>query len=892
MLCDLKDNYLTNIFTNRNWRFVTQAFIEAEDGARLISNEQGKIIISNSKGRKLWANRNPYDVIKENVVAIHGEENDHVTAVESLRVAAKMFFPETIEIEMRSIDNIKQNEWYRISVTPLLNPQDSKRKLILWRADEITPERNITETLMQERSFLGDFLDYLSLGVYAVTSSGNFKYVNLKMAEWLGENQDDLIGKSLKSFIVGTEIPDSDGTWKGIVKFRGANGDTFKAFISHTLHDDEGETITRAAVVKDIIQEQRLEHALKTAELRSNWLFNEAPVGIAFVDIDGTILDCNPYLAGMLKRTVSEVIGENVTENITRELREDIGSQLSKVLMGTAKNSHVEAKLLIKNNPPGTETMVSMFISPMHENEEEQTSPAKSKHPSQDISTIENVIPENKEYKTKDIDGFIIHFVDTTERKNLEVQFAQAQKMQAMGQLAGGIAHDFNNLLTAMIGFSDLLLQRHGPGDPSFSDIMQIKQNSNRAANLVRQLLAFSRLQPLRPRILNVTEALTELSHLLRRLIGENVTLKFEHGRNIDYIKVDQGQFDQVVINLSVNARDAINMRGGNGTLTIRTRLYTVEEPLPCGEDIIPPGEFVTIEISDTGCGISNEQIGRIFEPFFTTKEGKAGTGLGLSTVYGIIRQTEGFINVSSAEGEGTSFVIYLPHYKEEDVAKEENQDETSSFAINDKDAPIQIIEKQNDILEARNRQLNLFDLQSKNKTIEIEEASEIKEEKQTTKKQSINKAIKEDITTPAPAVPSYMKSYKSTHNVTASLTGNAKILLVEDEDAVRAFSARALTNKGYTILTADSAETALSMFEKNQDIDLLITDMIMPGMDGASLAKIIHEKNSKIKIILMSGYSEEIARKDLADADYFHFLSKPFTLNVLASKVKSVMDE
>ena len=227
-------------------------------------------------------------------------------------------------------------------------------------------------------------------------------------------------------------------------------------------------------------------------------------------------------------------------------------------------------------------------------------------------------------------DGLTLHFIDVTEQKNLEIQFAQSQKMQAVGQLAGGVAHDFNNLLTAMIGFCDLLLLRSPPGDPSFADIMQIKQNANRAANLVRQLLAFSRQQTLQPRILDVTDVLYELRHLIERLIGENIKLDVVHSRELGLAKVDQGQFEQVIINLAVNARDAMPT---GGVLTIRTANIRLEHELRRGHELMPAGDYVSIQVADTGIGIPKENLARIFDPFFSTKKIGSGTGLGLSTV-------------------------------------------------------------------------------------------------------------------------------------------------------------------------------------------------------------------------------------------------------------------
>ncbi len=397
----------------------------------------------------------------------------------------------------------------------------------------------------------------------------------------------------------------------------------------------------------------------------------------------------------------------------------------------------------------------------------------------------------------------ILHFIDTTEQKGLEVQFAQSQKMQAVGQLAGGVAHDFNNLLTAMIGFCDLLLLRFKQSDPSFADIMQIKQNANRAANLVRQLLAFSRQQTLQPRVLNITDVLAELSHLLRRLIGENIELKVVHGRYLGLVKVDQGQLEQVIINLAVNARDAMS---GGGTLTIRTANMASEYPQRRGHEVMPPGDYVLIEVTDAGVGIPRENLVCIFEPFFSTKEVGSGTGLGLSTVYGIVRQTGGFVFVDSEEKKGSQFSIFLPRHQ---------GDEAGVGGRSELLAP----------------------------------------------------------------------------ETGRDLTGAGTLLLVEDEDPVRLFSARALRNKGYKVIEAKSGEAALEVITAGSEkVELLITDVVMPKMDGPSLVKHVRELHPEMKVIFISGYTEDAFRKRLARDSDIHFLPKPFSLKQLAGKVKEVM--
>jgi two-component system cell cycle sensor histidine kinase/response regulator CckA len=338
---------------------------------------------------------------------------------------------------------------------------------------------------------------------------------------------------------------------------------------------------------------------------------------------------------------------------------------------------------------------------------------------------------------------------------------------------------------------------------------MQIKQNSNRAANLVRQLLAFSRQQTLRPKVQDVTDILTELSHLMRRLIGANIELNLVHGSDLGLVKVDEGQMEQVLINLAVNARDAIEDNKeteGGGTLTIETQNFTTRKAKELISEELPTGHWTMISVSDTGCGITEDNMTRIFEPFFTTKDVGEGTGLGLATVYGIIRQTGGFLDVKSKVGEGTTFHLYLPRSGED----------------------------------------------------EEEEA----EEEQVT--------ITE----------------------TKDLTGSERILLVEDEDAVRTFSQRALTNKGYEVLTAESGDTALEVFEKEGEgaLDLLITDVVMPNMDGPTLAQRIRQSSPKIKIIFMSGYTEDKLKDYMGENIWF--LPKPFSLKQLAEKVKDVLGE
>jgi two-component system cell cycle sensor histidine kinase/response regulator CckA len=394
----------------------------------------------------------------------------------------------------------------------------------------------------------------------------------------------------------------------------------------------------------------------------------------------------------------------------------------------------------------------------------------------------------------------VLSLKDNREQMKLERQIAQATKMQAVGQLAGGVAHDFNNILTAVIGYCDLMLLRHSPGDSDFDDINQIRQNANRAANLVRQLLAFSRQQTLRPQIIQVSDVIGELSHLLKRLLGETVTLSVKHGRNIGLVRVDPGQLEQVIVNLAVNARDAMPE---GGELVISTYAVQAKEVKALGYEMMPAAPYVAIAVKDTGTGIPPEIIGKIFEPFFTTKEFGKGTGLGLSTVYGIVKQTGGFIFADSPPGRGTTFTIYLPVHAEA------------------AEAPA-----------------------------------------------------------PAPAV----------EPPASDLWGKGTVLLVEDEGTVRAIAERALTRKGYQVLTAAHGEEALEiLLGREQGVDLLISDVVMPTMDGPTLVRQARERFPNLRIIFMSGYAEEQLRKSI-DVPGAGFLPKPFSVQELGEAVRAAI--
>ncbi len=356
-------------------------------------------------------------------------------------------------------------------------------------------------------------------------------------------------------------------------------------------------------------------------------LFDDLPVPMIKVNLDGSVVRANPAALKLLGR-------DHLKDQLLSAVVEGLGRTISDRISDTAKGFSIGRAEMARCIRDGQEVYVQVTMSRMMHGDET---------------------------------CILIVLSDATELKTLEAQFVQSQKMQAVGQLAGGVAHDFNNILTAITGHADLLLQRCDTRGVDYEDLVQIRQNSDRAAALVRQLLAFSRKQTLRPKTLHLDDTLAELSHLLNRLLGEKVGLHTEHGQDLKTVRVDERQFEQVIMNLVVNARDAMP-RGG--TVTIRTRNLTLTEELLRDRATVHPGEYVVVEVRDTGTGIATDKLPHIFEPFFTTKKVGEGTGLGLSTVYGIVKQTGGFVFADS-DDTGTCFSVYLPVNEDPDEVEE-----------------------------------------------------------------------------------------------------------------------------------------------------------------------------------------------------------------------------
>ncbi|QIB35424.1 cell cycle histidine kinase CckA [Ancylobacter pratisalsi] len=670
--------------------------------------------------------------------------------------------------------------WLRLGARPAGRAARGGRAVV-WTVSDLTRERERQENAFLELQHAIDYLDHAPAGFFSAAAGGAIHYINATLVDWLGYDLaefgpgglsvTDIVPGPAAALLTGmAPVPGGVRTEVLDLDLRRKNGQALPVRIWHRVAfaSDSTPGASRTLVVNRSREDAAGDPA-RAAEVRFARFFHNSPVAIATVDGEGRIARANAMFARLFGGP-DAAEGRRVANLVGGAARAPLEAAVAEAVQGHAPPGPIDLAL---DRDSGRSAR--FYLAPVKDGEASEAA--------------------------------ILYVVETTEQRALEAQFAQSQKMQAVGQLAGGVAHDFNNVLTAIIGYSDLLLANSRPTDPSFQDVMQIKQNANRAAGLVRQLLAFSRRQTLRPQVLNLGDVMSDLSMLLRRLLGETIKLEVKEGRDLWPVKADLNQFEQVVVNLAVNARDAMPE---GGLLTIRTVNLSADELEPygeAGESGVPRADHVLVEVIDTGTGIPPAILDKIFEPFFSTKEVGKGTGLGLSTVYGIVKQTGGTLQVESELGRGTVFRVFLPRH-----------------------VP--------DVVE-----------------------------------------IAPKVAEPEPAAKA------------ADLTGRGTVLLVEDEEAVRAFAARALVSRGYQVLEAGSGVEALEvMAEHGGDVELVLSDVVMPEMDGPSLLKELRAANPDIKVIFMSGYAEEAFAKNLPEGADFGFLPKPFTLKQLIEAVKKSM--
>ncbi|AWN42149.1 cell cycle histidine kinase CckA [Methylobacterium durans] len=806
---------------------ITKAIVDAAPEATVVVEEGGRLIYANEAYLRIAGGDNFSNLRSVERIFVGSPEVSE--AVYRLAQGAREGRSHTEEIRMSpppSGTAEREFAWFRISVRALSRP---RRPAALWTVSDITHERERQENVFQELQHAIDYLDHAPAGFLSIDPAGSIVYMNATLASWLGYDLATVGpgGPHLSEIAPGADVLTSAAGLPGEVRtdrfdldLRRRNGHSLPARLYHRVaFGKDGKPGSSRTFVINRSAGAEFDEPQRAAEVRLARFLNNSPIAIATLDRTGRIARANASFArlfGAMPRQAIEVgatetgpdpsMGETVTERDRAVLE----GALAKAASGLGDVQPIEVALQGAGN-----RSARVWLTPA----------------GGESATDQSLDEADRE-------RVILYALDTTAQRQLEQQVAQTQKMDTVGQLAGGIAHDFNNVLQAIIGYSDLLLASHKPTDPAFQDIMQIKQNANRAAGLVRQLLAFSRRQTLRPEVMNVGESLSELTLLLKRLLGERVDLELKHGRDIWPVKADVNQFEQVIVNLVVNARDAMP---NGGRLLVRTANVPSQSEAEARGGA-PAGDHVLIEVLDTGEGIPPELMEKIFEPFFTTKDIGKGTGLGLSTVFGIVKQSGGTIDVQSTVGEGTAFRIYLPRHE---PAEEPAPEPVAIPSPPAKLAP-----------PAKSAETGAAE------TASTDTAEAL-----------------------PPPVPKEVRKPSADH------TGQGIILLVEDEDPVRAVNSRALSARGYTVLEAASGAEALRIVEDGaQQIDLVVSDVVMPEMDGPTLLREIRKHQPGLKVIFVSGYAEDAFRKNLPEGEAFNFLAKPFSLKQLVETVKKTM--
>jgi two-component system cell cycle sensor histidine kinase/response regulator CckA len=776
----------------------------------ILDNQPQGIVISDRKDRVIYGNNSYRNLVgldqEQDLKSIGALLAPDAGATETVyRLSSAMRAKKSAQEEFRLDSALGTNSslsdhadgahWYRLGARPFSVSGDNE--MIAWELTDITNDRADQERVFKELQYAIDYLDHAPVGFFSADHDGKILYLNATLTDWLSIDLTSFQSGTLtiQQIVAGEGIalinsvqaePGLNTTAQLDLDLLKTNGQSFPVRLVHKV------TTTRDGAPgesRTIVVAREADHSTNAssaaAEMRFTRFFDNTPMSIASVDADGKILRTNAPFLKMFDGIISRHDIESGARLETLFRQDDI--------------VHYQESLALASDKQGN------------------IAPIDVRHPSDDDRYFRfyvNAIIEQGNQESREL--AIIYVVETTEQKAFESQMAQTQKMNAVGTLAGGIAHDFNNVLTAILLSSDHLLLSSRPADSDFADLMEIKRNANRAAVLVRQLLAFSRKQTMRPSVLSMTDVVGDLRMLVDRLTGTNVGLEVEFGKDVWPVKTDLGQFEQVLVNLAVNARDAMPE---GGKVKIRTRNVEAAEVEQLNYRGMVPGEYVLVEVEDEGTGIAPDVLEQIFEPFFTTKDVGKGTGLGLSMVYGIIKQSGGFIYPVSEVGKGTTFCIFLPRHIEEII--EQTEEQVAAAA-------------------------------------------------------KLSAAQKEK------------KSKES-----SDLTGDsAVVLLVEDEEAVRRGGKRMLQTRGYDVHEAGNGVEALEILaELKGKVDIVVSDVVMPEMDGPTLLRELRKDYPDIKFIFVSGYAEDAFAKNLPEGAKFGFLPKPFSLKQLATSVREMLD-
>ena len=782
---------------------LARAFIDTHPEGTLVTDDKDRVVYANHAYGVLTGSTSAADV--QSIEAILSRHRESAEAVYRLTNAMRDGRDGQEEFRMTQPLGAAQEtagagHWYRLRGRPIVSANDDS-KLMAWQLSDISHERIEQELVFKELQNAINYLDHAPVGFFSAGQEGEIVYLNATLADWLGMDLTAFSpGKvKLRELVAGSGMalvesvqaePGLNRTAQLDLDLLKSNGQSLPVRLVHrvTATRDGSPGESRTIVIRREDGGSEMQDAAN-AEMRFTRFFNNTPMAIASVDGRGKILRTNgPFLQmfnGLVTRDDMErgTLFETVLREDDRKAFQDSISQAA-----------------------DKQGVIVPIDSRRADNEERH------------FRFYVNAVIEHSEEAPEET--AIIYAVETTEQKALEAQMAQTQKMNAVGTLAGGIAHDFNNVLTAILLSADHLLMSLRPADASFADLIEIKRNANRAAVLVRQLLAFSRKQTMRPTVLSMTDVIGDLRMLVDRLTGSNVKLVLEFGRDLWPVKTDLGQFEQVLINLAVNARDAMPE---GGTITVRTRNVETEEAERLNYRGMVAGDYVLIEIEDEGTGITPEVLEQIFEPFFTTKDVGKGTGLGLSMVYGIVKQSGGYIYPESEVGKGTTFRVFLPRHVEDEAEKAAAAEAAAL----------------------------------------IEAGVDAKLAKAATEGP-------EDLT-----------------------GGSAVVLLVEDEEAVRRGGKRMLEARGYEVHEAGTGVEALEVLaELEGKVDIVVSDVVMPEMDGPTLLVELRKDYPDMKFIFVSGYAEDAFARNLPADAKFGFLAKPFSLKQLATSVREMLDE
>ena len=658
----------------------------------------------------------------------------------------------------------------------LAEEEEEEEASLVVSLKDITERKRAVEALRESEEKHRYLVEQMMDGITVVDLEERFLFVNPAAEHIFGDPKGGLVGRTLKDFMSTEEfdriqrqteerrIHKSSNTYQ--TEIIRPDGEKRQILVSATPQlDEEGNLKDVFTMIKDLTEHKQAEEALRESEAQYRILIEQSNDAI-YLLCEGKFEIINPRFSQMLGVTPEEVreADFNFMDLVAPQSRPLIEERERMRERGEEPPRQYEFTALSKD---GREIPVE--------------------------ASVTRIL-----YKEKFATQGILH--DITERKKLEAQFRQAQKMEAVGRLAGGVAHDFNNLLTVIGGNTSLAMMTLMPDDPLYHDLTQVQKAAERASNLTRQLLVFSRKQQMQPKVISVNSLIQNMEKMLGRLIGEDINIDIQLAEDLWKVKIDPGQFEQIIMNLCINARDA--MRDG-GLLSLETKNIILTDDYTAVHVDAYPGSFVVFKISDTGCGMTKDVISNIFDPFFTTKAEGEGTGLGLSTVFGIVKQSEGFINVYSEPGEGTTFKIYLPR-TEEDV------------------------------------------------------------------EQHIQELLPE-----------------------GKLHGKETILVVEDEEGVRNIAVRTLKRFGYKVIEAENGgEGYLKCRNANYPIDLIITDIIMPEMNGKEFVESIKEICPDVKVLYMSGYTYNIiAKKGIIDTNV-SFISKPFESLPFLRKVRETLDK